>query len=1050
MSDKRHQTWQTLSEGGSADGQGVVDELPTEHAGRYDGGEAATELGRGGLGRVVLVLDRHVGREVARKELLSNNPGLTASARFLREARVTACLEHPNVVPVYDLGSTADGRLFYTMKRIRGRTLRETLAVAKGVEGRLELLPHFVDACNAIAFAHASGIVHRDIKPDNVMVGEFGETLVVDWGLAKVRGEQEVADGAVDGLAPGRMLSFESGDWLRTQYGATLGTPAYMSPEQARGELDKIDERSDVWSLGAMLYEILAGHPPFAGESLESIVGKVREGQVPPIGLVTGAPPALCAIVDKALKADPAARYADAKLLARDVEAFLAGQRVAAYQYSFGEEVARWVRAHRELVAAALVGTVACGALSVVAFQNITAERDRAVVAEQALSIKEADTRMQLALALAKRAAERLDGLDAVSARALAARSLVMKETPEARGVLVSAASMRAPKLAWQTSVDVPCDALRVAPGGRWLACASTTVVHVWDLENAHAHHALGHGDTYGYGFSWAPDGRSFLLGGDAIVRWIDVESGAILRMLDNGPVAIATATLPNGDVVVGGDDGLVRVWDEAGTNAQVLAPTHGDSWVTAVAVSPDGLRIASIGNDKQLHVWDAASLRALPELDDGGRGGSSLAWGRGDRLASGDWIGDDDRVYLWDTKTGHVNAVRGSLAEVSSVVAPPNGDTVLSGAADGSVNVWNWDGSLRVRLPDAPSGYAVVGTSADGRTAFVSSADTVREWRLPLNDGLLRGHRRQVTDVQPLPDGSVLTISDDGDLVRWNPATSEVLQRSTIDADGLWGLVVSGDTIVVGSRYGNVYGLDAATFALRWTTPVGPGVNDLALSPDGASAVIADDGGVTRVTVADGVVAAKLASQTVEYASVAFCGDDLLAAANYAGRLLALDPVTLEVRQVLRAPAAGLADVSASADGKFAATADDEGQVHVWDWAQRHVTHTLTYGDESAEAIAFSPDGKWLVAGAGDGRVAVWSAPDFGLVARIPAHGTRLVNNLVFDGAGTMWSVGGDAVARPLLLAPLEQTATDAIAEVARDLGVDVVDGVVVPVAAP
>jgi serine/threonine-protein kinase len=227
---------------------------------------------KGGLGEVFVALDSELNREVALKQILDSHAAdPTSRARFLLEAEVTGGLEHPGIVPVYGLGVYRDGRPYYAMRFVRGDSLREAIQHFHADEslsnhsGRRslalrKLLRRFIDVCNAIEYAHSRGVLHRDIKPANVILGKHGETLVVDWGLAKALGKSDPTGGERTFMPSAASGSFE------TLAGSALGTPAYMSPEQAEGDLDRLGPRSDVYSLGATLYCLLTGKPPFAGE----------------------------------------------------------------------------------------------------------------------------------------------------------------------------------------------------------------------------------------------------------------------------------------------------------------------------------------------------------------------------------------------------------------------------------------------------------------------------------------------------------------------------------------------------------------------------------------------------------------------------------------------------------------------------------------------------------------------------------------------------------------------------------------------------------------
>jgi PAS domain S-box-containing protein len=287
----------------------------------------------GGIGRVWLASDNELGREVALKELRPERADdARLWARFLQEARVTGQLEHPGIVPVYELARRpGDRQPYYTMRFVRGRTLSEAAsdyhqkrqAGQAGTFEILDLLSAFVTVCNTVAYAHSRGIIHRDLKGQNVIMGDFGDVVVLDWGLAKVIGGSEpAARPAVDGLdIP------STGSDLTVQ-GQVVGTPAYMAPEQAGGQSAQLDARTDVYGLGAMLYEILTGQAPFVGSDTEEVLRKVREEEpMPPRQLWPDVPAALESVCLRALSKKPADRYASATEPAHEVQVWQETQR---------------------------------------------------------------------------------------------------------------------------------------------------------------------------------------------------------------------------------------------------------------------------------------------------------------------------------------------------------------------------------------------------------------------------------------------------------------------------------------------------------------------------------------------------------------------------------------------------------------------------------------------------------------------------------------------------------------------------------------------------
>ena len=320
---------------------------------------------RGGFGAVFLALDGELRREVALKQILEKHADDRISRqRFIAEAEITGGLEHPGVVPVYGLGTDAGGRPYYAMRFIKGDSLKDAIArfhedeALKAGPGRRslelrKLLRRFTDVCNAIDYAHSRGVIHRDIKPANIIVGKHGETLVVDWGLAKAIGRADPSVGEQT-IAPSSSGSAE------TLPGSALGTPAYMSPEQARGDLDRLGPRSDVYGLGATLYCLLTGKPPFDGDDIGAILRSAQAGEFPALRqLDPTIDRALEAICKKAMALQPADRYASPKVLADDLERWMADEPVTAWREPLSRRGRRWARRNRTAVTAALVALVA-------------------------------------------------------------------------------------------------------------------------------------------------------------------------------------------------------------------------------------------------------------------------------------------------------------------------------------------------------------------------------------------------------------------------------------------------------------------------------------------------------------------------------------------------------------------------------------------------------------------------------------------------------------------------------------------------------------------
>jgi len=395
------------------------------------------EHGRGGLGRVSRAHDRELGRDVAIKELISRSS--VDEIRFLREALITARLEHPGIVPVHEAGRWPDGTPFYAMKLVSGRSLRDLIAERPGVDQRIGLLHHVIAVADAIAYAHGRHIIHRDLKPGNVIVGDFGETIVIDWGLAKDLTQSDESSARRTPLPDLRMLDEEL-----TAAGSVLGTPAYMSPEQKRGEA--VDQRADVFAIGAMLWELCSPRRTLISNPQQ------RERVLRRSGIDKD----LIAIIDKALAADPDQRYRDAGALAADLKAFKAGTRIAGRSYSLLAVLGHWTRRHRALTLSVAAALAVAAAGVVLYVRNIAIERDRA----------------DSALVSAERERDR--------AR-LSEISLLLEKDPTKAKELLEALPVHSPRHAYLTSIARQLAATRVVPAsgvitGLVRAPGSTTV----------------------------------------------------------------------------------------------------------------------------------------------------------------------------------------------------------------------------------------------------------------------------------------------------------------------------------------------------------------------------------------------------------------------------------------------------------------------------------------------------------------------------------------------------------------------------------------------
>jgi hypothetical protein len=570
--------------------------MPQE--GRY---AITSEIARGGMGRVVEATDTVLGRTVALKEALSIDPETVR--RFQRETRITARLEHPAIVPVHDAGFSPNGSPFYVMRKVGGRPLEDLVARADSLNARLALVPHVVAAAHAVAHAHERGIVHRDIKPSNILAGDLGETIVIDWGLAKAIDEKDEPDAPVQRV-------IEADDSLKTRAGIVFGTPGFMAPEQLRGA--PVDERCDVYALGATLYHLLARRPPHHAKGAEEMMRGAVDGPPKPLAaLVVGVPPELLTIVDKALAHDASRRYQDAGALAEDLQRFLTGQLVASHYYTPRERVARFVRKHRAAVGIAVFAVVALAAVATVMFVRIRDERDRAdeqariAVAEKKAAEEQREQVVQKARELTLTNARHASSADPTRAVALVKPLVASGMWREARDV---GAAARGSGVAFSMTASKHTLSLELSRDGqRALASGNDGIVRIYDLAKRETRVIA---DMKGAVNARFADGeRKLVLFQGNRLTIVDIATGdrrevtaptAIARLEVSGPIAFWV-------------DPAHAVWklDLAGS-APVEVPVTEP--IKLVSPSPDGRWIA-LGGTQHLLVVDRSRPSLPPEV---------------------------------------------------------------------------------------------------------------------------------------------------------------------------------------------------------------------------------------------------------------------------------------------------------------------------------------------------------------------------------------------------------------------------------------------------
>jgi WD40 repeat protein/tRNA A-37 threonylcarbamoyl transferase component Bud32 len=954
------------------------------------------ELAQGGMGRILRAWDEGLSREVAMK-VVPREPEPSASdderadherrlERFVDEARITAQLDHPGIVPVYEIGLDEEdaaeaGDVFFTMPLVRGQDLKSVFGLVHRGEGGWTLqravgVMHTV--CLTVAFAHQKGVVHRDLKPENIMVGPFGEAYVVDWGLALLLG--------------------------RAERGGIVGTPAYMAPEQAAGRVNEIGPRSDVYSLGAILYELFGQRVPHE-LSLET---RAREDDS--FGSVLAAPPRrldelrkdvpseLAAICAKAMASDPAARYASALEMADDLAAWLEGRVVSALDTSPWTRLRKW-RGRNRALALALDALVAMGLAGAAAFmwqqrawlREVQAMHREARDEAYAAGLSAAD--LGLRAHEAGEARRRLAACDE-TLRGWEWRHLELRADCSARVLLGHAGGVRSVAVSpdgravasgsddgavklWEArrgteiaSLEGHTEAVAAvafSPDGTRLASASRDRrVCIWDVASRVRERVIAEHETDVVALAFSHDG-AVLASGDA---WGGVVLSAVASGLAHAArvpetrdgIAGLAFVAGTGELAAAHVSGFVRMLDPDDLalerEAQVARTT-----LTGFAADPHGIFVA-VAFDRTALVLDAAKLEEASVLAGHGSKVSGMAFSPdGTRLASCSF---DNVVRVWELEAGRTLAeFDGHDADVNGVAFFPDGERLVTGAEDDSLRVWELARAPVKVLLERGKWIDSLAFSPDG-TRLATGA----------HDSWLR--------VFELSSGRELAGVETGgivDCVAWS-ARDELA----------WSCEESAPRIAPAGDPGTWKAL----------APCQGFPRALSFDPRGARLFVCDSEGlVSALDVARGARVATLDSAGYQCSSLALSRDGrTVAAGTDKGDVLAWDALSLARRATWTPGKTSVSALAFSPDGSRLAVGRLDSKIVLLSTRDGSVTRVLAGHEKLVSCLAFSPDGTRLVSGAYDHTLRVWSPENDAALLTLHGH-TESITAVAFDPRG-------------------------------------------------